>query len=340
VARVGEVLHAVARHGDIDELLCRGDLQALLSPGDGADRPTVTKLLDALGPALRALDDEQARLVLLLDYLQVNARHRAAARAVPLAPWDAPRVRPTQHHPDPNDVNAGTYAVWIDATLADVAEHFAARGAYPTDSRRSATNLALARLLRAAVLSSRRGDLEALDEMAEPARLYLQKSKSQGDVAIPVPAGPARPTERATQRLYGDPLGSIVVVPGGDIVAPGRQEPAVLLRDALASVLSPDTSPARSDEQIVNAAWSYFVTPLFQPITCDLPPIPIEPSEDMAKKLAAAVHQARLAAKGSNDDPEDTAERVLRALLRALGYPANKTRSLLDPLRKKAPAET
>jgi len=96
----------------------------------------------------------------------------------------------------------------------------------------------------------------------------------------------------------------------------------------------------RTDDQIVSAAWSYFVTPLFQPIVRDLRVLPHEPSEELAKTLAAAVRQARLAARGSNDDAEDTAERVLRALLRALGYPPNKTRSLLDPLRKKPPAET
>lgn len=338
ITRLGDALHAASLRGDMAELLARADLRALLSPRTKADARTVGQLATALADAVRALDDDHARLALLLEYLQTNAGQRAAARAVPLAPWDAPRVRATQHRVNPGDIS-GTYSVWLDATLADLAEHFAA-GVGHGGGRPGAANLALARMLRAAVLSSRRGDLEELEAMAEPARLYLQRSTSpQGDVVIPVPESPAVRSTSTSHRLFGDPPGSVVMVPCGDIVAQNRQHPAVLLRDALASVLSSDTSPPRTDVQIVMAVWSYLVTPLFQPIVRDLPPLPLEPSDDLSTRLVEAVHRARLAARGSNDDAEDTAERVLRALLRALGYPLKKTRSLLDPLRKR-PAES
>lgn len=273
----------------------------------------------------------------------MTARQRAEARVAPLTPWDAPRDRSTEHHVDPRDADSEAYRVWLDASLADIAGHFAAAVAHPTDDRRRiATNLALARLLRAALLAARRGDVAALDEMAESARLYLQKSMSpKDDVAFPVPERPEARSTRSTRIRHGDPPGSFVVVPGGDIVASSRQEPAVVLRDALAVAFSPGSARSPSDAEIVSGAWSYFTTALFEPIVRDLAaPLPPEPDEALAGKLAAAVHQARLAAKGTDDDAEDTAERVLRALLRALGYPATKTRSLLDPLRKKPPAET
>lgn len=317
------------------------------------------KIVKALAPAVRALDDVHLRRVLLLEYM--HHRLSGVTARPPSIPWNAPRSRATQNGVAAGDSASVHYRAWLMATLADIGTHFARAAAHETiDKTAVVANLAVARMLRAAALAAHEGDAEALTRLAEASRLYLQRRESpRDDVHLLVPAAPAAPSIASSSVTFGDPPGSIVVIRGSDVVEPTRAAPASVfiaafagpLREGytegeVAAITAVGGVPMRaagplSDEDVALGAWSYFKTTLFHQIVMDLPALlPHEPDATLLEKMCAAVLRARRDAKAAQCDAEDAAERVLRALLRSLGCPEQRVRSLLDPIRKEPPAES
>ncbi len=317
------------------------------------------KLVKALAPAVRALDDVRLRQLLLLELM--HHRLGGAPARPPSIPWNAPRSRATQNGAAAGDAASVHYRAWLMATLADIGEHFARSVAHETiDKAAVAANLAVARMLRAAALAAHEGDSDALTRLAEASRLYLQRLESpRDDVHLLVPDAPAKPSIASSSVTFGDPPGSIVVIRGSDVVEPTRAAPASVFisafagplrdghtEDEVAAITAAGHVPQRvpgplSDEDVALGAWSYFKTPLFHQVVMDLPALlPLDPDPTLLERMCAAVLRARRDARAAQCDAEDTAERVLRALLRCLGCPEQRVRSLLDAIRKEPPAES
>jgi hypothetical protein len=356
LAAFGATLADVMKDPDAHALFLSADFATLLSmsaPGAGS---ADAKLVDTIAPALRALDDEDVRRAFLLDYLQGEARTRAERASRPFVPWDDPRKRETQVSVNALDARSDHYRAWLAASLADVAGHFARALTNETDDIATANaNLAIARMLRAAVLASGLGHLKALDDISDEARLYLQRATAEKGLVLSVPERRTGSANTSSSTLHGDPPGSVVLVPGGDVVGRARHKAAQQLWEAMATRLRdgftederaaiieavptavPRAAGPISDEEIVLGAWWYFRLPLFHVVIEDLPQrLPLEPSAELLATLTAVVIETRKMAAAKSRDAEDAAEDIIRALLLALGCPSTKVRSLFDPLRKK-----